>query len=328
MFQNPNRRHVLAGLSGLAAGLVPSSASAEPPPETTTIRLAAALGGCTAPLYMAEELLHQEGFSEVRYVPTSYISSGMLADGETDFDMLDGFDYLPVMDARRPLKVLSGIHVGCFELRASDDIHGVKDLQGKRVGITAIGGAEHLLVSVVASYVGLDPVTDIAWVTNPEVSQSELFAKGEVDAFIGFPPNPSQPCARTLGHALVNMAKDPPWANYFCCMAAANADFVRSNPVATKRALRALLKATDICHNEPERAARRLAERGFSSECARMTLADVRYGLWRDYDPEDSVRFFTLRLHEAGMIKATPNEIVSQFTDWRFLNEIKRELKD
>ena len=72
---------------------------------------------------------------------------------------------------------------------------------------------------------------------------------------------------------------------------------------------------------------RRMAGRGFSYECALMTLNEVRNGLWRDYDPEDTVRFFALRLHEAGMIKKTPNEIVSQFTDWRFLNEIKRELK-
>jgi NitT/TauT family transport system substrate-binding protein len=49
--------------------------------------------------------------------------------------------------------------------------------------------------------------------------------------------------------------------------------------------------------------------------------------LWRDYDPADAVRFFTLRLHEAGMIKVTPNEVIAGFTDWRFLNELKRELR-
>jgi NitT/TauT family transport system substrate-binding protein len=102
---------------------------------------------------------------------------------------------------------------------------------------------------------------------------------------------------------------------------------MRHNPVATKRALRAILRATDICHREPERVAQRLAERGFSHECALMTLNDVRYGLWREYDPEDTVRFFALRLHELGMIKKTPNEIISSFTDWRILNELKWELK-
>jgi len=53
----------------------------------------------------------------------------------------------------------------------------------------------------------------------------------------------------------------------------------------------------------------------------------VPYAKWRDYDPEDTIRFYALRLHEAGMIKSSPGEIIAAGTDWRFLNELKRELK-
>ncbi len=329
--QLQNRRSFLSGIAAAsAAGLIGASTSsrAEAPPETTVIRLPAAPGSCTVPLYVAEELLYGEGFTEVRYLPTAHVSSpSMLADGIVDFDLEDGFDYLPVIDAGKRLTLLSGVHVGCFELRAHDSISSVTELRGKKVGITALGGAEHLFTAAIAAYVGLNPATEINWVTDPATSQADLFARGDIDAFVGFPPNPAQPCERKLGHTLVNMARDPPWSRYFCCMVAANADFVRQHPVATKRALRALLKATDICNQEPERAARRMAERGFSYECALMTLNDARYGLWREYDPADAVRFFTLRLHEAGMIKLTPNEVIAKFTDWRFLNELKRELK-
>ena len=48
---------------------------------------------------------------------------------------------------------------------------------------------------------------------------------------------------------------------------------------------------------------------------------------WREYDPEDTLRFYALRLHEAGMIKSSPNALLAEGTDWRFLNELKRELK-
>ena len=47
----------------------------------------------------------------------------------------------------------------------------------------------------------------------------------------------------------------------------------------------------------------------------------------REFDPEDSLRFFALRLHEVGFIENSPNEILAEGTDWRFLNELKRELK-
>jgi cytochrome oxidase Cu insertion factor (SCO1/SenC/PrrC family) len=44
-------------------------------------------------------------------------------------------------------------------------------------------------------------------------------------------------------------------------------------------------------------------------------------------DPEDTLRFYALRLHEAGMIKSGPQKIIADGTEWRFLDELKRELK-
>jgi NitT/TauT family transport system substrate-binding protein len=99
--------------------------------------------------------------------------------------------------------------------------------------------------------------------------------------------------------------------------------------VATKRVLRAILKAADVCTSEPERAARFLVDKGYTTsyDYARQTMQDVVYGRWREYDPEDTVRFYALRLQEAGFIKSTPQKLIAQGTDWRFLNELKKELK-
>ena len=106
-------------------------------------------------------------------------------------------------------------------------------------------------------------------------------------------------------------------------------EFVRKYPVATKRALRAILKAADLCALEPERVARVLVDKGYIKqyEYALQAMKDVPYGKWRAYDPEDTIRFYALRLHEAGMIKSSPQKIIAQSTNWRFLNELKKELK-
>ena len=47
---------------------------------------------------------------------------------------------------------------------------------------------------------------------------------------------------------------------------------------------------------------------GFTAEYdyALQTMTDVPYNKWREYDPEDTIRFYALRLQEAGMIKSTP----------------------
>jgi NitT/TauT family transport system substrate-binding protein len=112
-------------------------------------------------------------------------------------------------------------------------------------------------------------------------------------------------------------------------MLTSNQDFVRKNPIATRRVVRAILKATDLCVSDPARAARRLVDGGFAAryDYALEMLKDVQYKKWREYDPEDTIRFYSLRLRDAGMIKATPNRIIAEGTDWRFLSELKRELK-
>jgi NitT/TauT family transport system substrate-binding protein len=128
---------------------------------------------------------------------------------------------------------------------------------------------------------------------------------------------------------IVNSSVDRPWSQYFCYMLAANREFVRKNPIATKRVLRAILKAADLCVTEPARAARRIVDGGFTAryDYALQTLNEVPYDKWREYDAEDTIRFYALRLHEIGMIKTSPQRIIAESTDWRFFNELKRELK-
>lgn len=112
-------------------------------------------------------------------------------------------------------------------------------------------------------------------------------------------------------------------------MVAGTADYVTRYPIATKRVLRALLKAADLCFSDPQGAAKQLIDGGFAAQYdyTLQTLRDVRYDRWRDFDPEDTIRFFALRMHEAGMIKTNPQKIIADGTNWSFLNELKRELK-
>jgi NitT/TauT family transport system substrate-binding protein len=156
-----------------------------------------------------------------------------------------------------------------------------------------------------------------------------MLAANQIDAFLATPPDPQIARERGIGHVILNTTLDRPWSQYYCCMLIANVDFVRKYPVATKRVLRALLKAMDFCVSDPEAAARRSTEKGFSSsyDYALRTLSDARFDVWRDFDPEDTVRYYALRLHELGMIATSPQEIIAKGTDWRFLNELKRELK-
>jgi NitT/TauT family transport system substrate-binding protein len=128
---------------------------------------------------------------------------------------------------------------------------------------------------------------------------------------------------------VVNSTVDRPWSQYFCCMLVGNREFVRTHPVATKRALRAILKATDMCALKPEQAAQFIVDNDYAKryDYALQVMKEIPYGQWREYSPEDTLRFYALRLHEVGMLKSSPQKLIAQGTDWRFLTELKRELK-
>ena len=224
---------------------------------------------------------------------------------------------------------MAGVMVGCFELFANDRVHRITDLKGKSVGVQAVGTAGIGLVMLIAAEVGLDPRKDIRWVTDPAAKPKDLFIDGKIDAFFAFSPEPPELRARHIGRVIVNGAADRPWSQYFCCLLGGSREFVAQYPVATKRAVRAILKATDLCALDPAGAARRLIDDRFAAnyDDALQTLEDNAYDKWREYDAEDTIRFYALRHRDAGFIKSTPQKIIPDGTDWRFLNEIKLELK-
>jgi NitT/TauT family transport system substrate-binding protein len=325
------RRRFLTTLSlAGAAGFVraPRVLAAEQALETTTVRIAKVRAICLAPQYVSEELLRAEGFTDIRYVevPAPAIEAA-IGRGEADFSTALAIDAIQAIDAGAPIVVLAGVHVGCYELFAKQNIRSITELKGK-----SVAAGDPALLTLMAAHVGLDPAKDIDWVTSadPSVNLLELFAEGKTDAFLGFPPEPQELRARHIGHVIVSTAVDRPWSQYFCCMLTGNRDYVRNYPVATKRALRAILKAADLCANKPAWVARTIVDRRFTDryDYALQTLNDVPYDKWREYNAEDTMRFYALRLHEAGLIKSNPNKIIAANTDWRFFDELKRELKE
>jgi NitT/TauT family transport system substrate-binding protein len=320
----------MAGAAGLL-GARPALA-AEGGLETTTVRFPNLPGICIAPQYVAEELLRAEGFTDVRYVPLPPGSNSPegIARGEVDFGLNFASVLVAGFDRGVELTLLGGVHVGCFELFVNDGSLSLAELKGKSVGITFLGQPEHLFLAAIAAHVGIDPGKDLHWVTSEQASGPiELFTTGKVDAFLGFPPAPQELRGQHVGRVILNSALDRPWSQYYCCMLAGNREFVRKYPVATKAVLRAILKAADLCVSEPARAAQRLVDGGYAAryDYALQTLNEVPYDKWREYDPEYTVRFYALRLREVGMIKSTPQKIIADGTDWRFWNELKRELK-
>ena len=121
------------------------------------------------------------------------------------------------------------------------------------MAISAIGSVEYYYVASMVAYVGMNPNNDIKWVEGQTFDETmRVFIEGKADASLAFPPQPQELRAKKIGTVIVNTAQDRPWQQYDCCMMSAHRqEFVHNYPVATKRAVRAILKAADICTREP-----------------------------------------------------------------------------
>ena len=345
-----SRREVLGGLAvaGTAAligqksvqvagdllGLRSQAAGAEPPPETPTLRLGwnrRPIDICFAPYFYAEEFLRGEGFTDLQFIAPGGLDA--LASGEIDVRLAFVAPLIQRIDAGAPLVMLAGQQVGCYMLFVNDPIRTVRDLKGRTIASGPAGSADYLFLSSLLAYVGLDPGKDVNVVGHPDAQARQMFTEGKLDAFLVFSgsatPTAQELQAKKVGRVLLNTMTDRPWSQYFCCMAAANREFIRRNPVAARRVLRALLKATDVIAREPARVARFLIARGYADryDHALQVLREIPFDKWREYDHEDTVRFYALRLRELDIIKKTPLQIIALGTDWRFLKELKKELR-
>src|SRR5262249_35475763 len=209
----------------------------------------------------------------------------ILAKGELDFTIDPVFSIVTSVDSGEPIVALAGLHGGCLELFGTERVRSIRDLKGKTVVLLSEDAPERVFVSAMAAYVGLDPRRDIKWAVYPFDETKRLLAEGKVDAYMAFPPEPQELRAKRIGRVVVNTTTDRPWSEHFCCMAVGSREFVKKHPVATKRFLRAILKASDLCAREPDRVARYLVDKGYTTnlEYTSQALRNVTYGRWRTH---------------------------------------------
>jgi NitT/TauT family transport system substrate-binding protein len=328
----PTRRDVLHEIAALAscAGL-PSAVGAAPTPERAesgSVRFFHSPSICVAPVYLAGELLRAEGFDDVSYMPFgSRAAPEALSDGRADMGMWYTTGYLPALDAGKPLVLLAGVHLGCWELFGNDKVQSLRELRGRTVVCEKMLNGDQILLSSMLAYVGIRP-NEVRWLARPAGSAMNAFVDGRADAFLAFPPEPQELRQRRIGHVLLDTNVDRPWSQYYCCMVGANRAYVERHPVATKQVLRAILKASTLCSTQPEAVAAYLRDHGYEPryDIGLAAMKRINYD-YRSADPADTLRFHALRLRDVGMIKSTPQRLIDRGTDWRFLNELKRELK-
>jgi len=308
------------------------------PPETTTVRFVSP-APCDPPSALAKEFLVEEGFKDIQYVRAANTTTEWLTSNLADFSTGYGNLIASNVDAGLPILTLAGMHPGCFEIFATPGTSTIRDLRGKTVAVNATNASDQFygFFSILLAYVGVDPRTEVNFiVVGPDLNAlRDAFVDGRSQAFIApaaFGPllrrNPKNP-----GKVILDTTMDKPWSQYYCCQLVANRDWARKYPTATKRVTRAILRATDAVAKDKPRAAHEYVARGFyatpsptDEDITNEVIRDLSYD-WREFDPEETLRFFALRLADARLIKSTPQQVIAQGSDFAFMRAQRTELK-
>lgn len=319
----------LASCGPTAASQSSASATPLPAPETTKLRIGRTLV-CDPWRWLSESYLRGEGFTDIQY------GSGIARDGTADMSTVYASAHVTNVDSGHPVVTVAGAHTGCIELFARPGLDTIADLRGKRIAVNAMTTDDlaYVFIASLFAHVGMKP-SDANFVAIGDASVPAYFVDGKADAILTFAAqgpllkaNPKNP-----GRVILSSAFDKPWSQNYCCVITANRDWARTNPVAVKRATRGILRAIDEGKRDLRAAATLGIEKRMFSDTPQVTeqvLYDVIHHCsydWRDYDAEETVRFFALRLADAKLIKKSPQQITAEGTDLAWFRQLRKELK-
>ena len=332
------RRQLLALAASASAGLVlaacaPAAAPAAPPtiapPETTKIRIAC--NSCDAPIMAAESYLREEGFTDVQISDAATLTA--LTDGKVDMGNLFPPAYAAALEGGLRVVGLGGLHAGCIEIWAPQSVASLKDLRGhtivvqaKTIRDTVYGNAVMFLKQA-----GVDP-KDVNFVAQSDADVVKLYLDGKNDAVLvaaaaaeALKANPAN-----KGHVIFVQNKEEPWSHLDCCLVATTQDWYRANPIAAKRAMRAILRAEDALTADRAAAAKLATDKGLFGGANNFN--NVRNAVnmltfnWRDLDADKSLRVSGAILADTGLMKISVDELAKSL-DLRILRELQTELK-
>jgi NitT/TauT family transport system substrate-binding protein len=132
------------------------------------------------------------------------------------------------------------------------------------------------------------------------------------------------------GKAIWSQVMDEPWKSTNCCFIVASEQWARANPIAAKRAMRAIYRTADTLPADRADAAKIATDKGLFGGAP--ALANVREAAnmvpldWRTYDLEKAVRFYTPLLKDVGLLTASADDLLKA-VDLKYFKELSTELK-
>lgn len=281
------------------------------PVETMKVRVGYIGLTCEAPIFTAVEkgFFKEEGL-DVSLVKCEWANyKDVLALGGYDITHHLIMYFLKPIEQGLDVKFTGGIHRGCLRVQAGlkGNIHSVKDLRGKRIGVPGMGTPPFIFANRVLGANGVNPKTEITWLVFPAGELGLALDKGEVDAVADSEPIGSMLLANGKVRNIADQAADAPYSTEYCCAVIVNGKFLAKNPKASAAATRALLKAAKWVETNPAAAAKLSVEKKYLASTVEqnaVSISKLRY-VPSVSGAEDAVKQASAEMKKAGMLSPT-----------------------
>lgn len=231
------------------------------------IQLAYNGGVCTAAPGVAMVLgfFEEEGLkAEIVQVQNEYEAVGTgqadLANGHIATELV------PIANGVNATTV-TGAHSGCKSIfvRKDSGIKSLKELEGKTIGLPAgVGSADQNITFRFLKRDGIDP-TKVNYKQVETGACLQAMEMGEVDAVILTDSFVWEADPEENHIMLRSLSFDDDFSAEACCATYINNDFIKNNPIATKKATRAVQRARQFMNDEPDETIEILFENGWAT---------------------------------------------------------------
>lgn len=244
-------------------------------------------GTCEAPIFIGNEkgFFEEQGL-DVEITLVTQDTATLVATNKVDAMMVTPALF-PGISEGLEIDIIDGVHTGCIQgaARADSGIKSAADLKGKTVGIALEGDVPQLQLSEEIRAAGLDPQTDVTWVTYPDAQLELALNNGEIDAFASWDPFTEiaidNGCVRFFSTTSGEMFKED-----ICCFLAMNPKTLEMNPELGKKLDAAFAQANEFIMEHPEEAAEIIIDNGYTSGDEELTARLLGEYEWISNDKE------------------------------------------
>lgn len=174
----------------LTALLAPTQLRAQEKPDKVRLAIATSSMAFLVPFVAKDRGLYSKYGAEVELIQMRpNISVAAILSGEIDYMELIGS---AIRSAARglPIRAVStGIKAPFFSVIAQPKYKDIKDLKGAVIGLTSVGGTNHISTRITLGKLGLDPDRDVKFLAiGEEKFMFDAFKAGRADAVVLAPP--------------------------------------------------------------------------------------------------------------------------------------------